>query len=106
MTGPGEVPLSTILNELGRAALPVPHPFARGLLNVLWKSRFTSFPVPELDHIRYVCMVDGRRADMGVVNGCNGKYPPYLPGSPVNDTVDGRSLPPSLRGSPGVQGSL
>ena len=24
--------------------------------------QLTSFPVPELDHIRYVCMVDGSRA--------------------------------------------
>jgi UDP-glucose 4-epimerase len=40
----------------------VPHPLARPLLSFLWKNRFTSFPEPELDHIRYVCMVDGGRA--------------------------------------------
>lgn len=62
VTGPGEVPLSTILAELGRRTLPVPHPLARPLLSLLWRGRFTSFPVPELDHIRYVCMVDGSRA--------------------------------------------
>ncbi len=62
ITGPGEVPLSAILDELGRRALPVPHPVAKPLLSLLWRGRFTSFPVPELNHIRYVCMVDGNRA--------------------------------------------
>ncbi len=62
ITGPGEVPLSAILEELGRRRLPVLHPFAKSLLELLWRWRFTSFPVPELDHIRYVCMVDGSRA--------------------------------------------
>lgn len=62
IVGPGEVPLSTILRELGRTALPVPHPLAKPVLTALWRGKLTSFPVPELDHIRYVCMVDGSRA--------------------------------------------
>jgi UDP-glucose 4-epimerase len=62
VVGPGEVPLSTILRELGRPTLPVPHPLARPMLTALWRGKLTSFPVPELDHIRYVCMVDGTRA--------------------------------------------
>ena len=67
ITGPGEVPLSAILGELGRKVLPIPHPLAKPLLSLLWRGRFTSFPVPELDHIRFVCMVDGSRAsrDLG-----------------------------------------
>ena len=32
------------------------------LLTALWRGSSRSFPVPELDHIRYVCMVDGGRA--------------------------------------------
>jgi len=32
------------------------------VLNGLWRYRLTSFPTPELDHIRYVCMVDDSRA--------------------------------------------
>jgi UDP-glucose 4-epimerase len=28
----------------------------------LWRLGATSFPVPELDFIRYVCMVDGTRS--------------------------------------------
>ena len=62
-SGPGEVPLSTILRELGQAdACPIPHPLAKPLLTALWRGKLTSFPVPELDHIRFVCMVDGTRA--------------------------------------------
>ncbi len=62
VVGPGEVPLSTILRELGRPTIPVPHPLAKPVLTALWRGKLTSFPVPELDHIRYVCMVDGTRA--------------------------------------------
>ncbi len=62
IVGPGEVPLSTILRELGKPVVPVPHPVARLLLSGLWRGKLTGFPVPELDHIRYVCMVDGTRA--------------------------------------------
>jgi UDP-glucose 4-epimerase len=62
VVGPGEVPLSTILQELGKPTLPIPHPMAKPFLSALWRGKLTSFPVPELDHIRYVCMVDGTRA--------------------------------------------
>src|SRR5262249_37576970 len=62
VTGPGEVPLSTILRELGKPAVPIPHPLAKPVLTALWRGKLTSFPVPELDHIKFVCMVDGTRA--------------------------------------------
>jgi UDP-glucose 4-epimerase len=62
VTGPGELPLSAILAELGRKVVRFPHPLARPLLATLWRFGATSFPVPELDFIRYVCMVDGTRA--------------------------------------------
>ncbi len=62
VTGPGELPLSAILSELDRKILRFPHPLARPLLTALWRFGATSFPVPELDFIRYVCMVDGSRA--------------------------------------------
>jgi UDP-glucose 4-epimerase len=62
VTGPGELPLSAILKELERPVLPFPHLVARPLLSTLWRLGATSFPVPELDFIRYVCMVDGARA--------------------------------------------
>jgi UDP-glucose 4-epimerase len=60
--GPEPLPLSHILKILGRPSVSVPYTLARAVLRQLWTLRLTTFPVPELDHIRYVCMVDDRRA--------------------------------------------
>lgn len=62
LRGPGEVPLSRIFELLGRDPLRIPSPLARPLLDRLWRYRLTTFPPPELDHIRFVCMVDDTRA--------------------------------------------
>ena len=61
VVGPGEVPLSAVLRELGRTHIPVPHPIARPLLGTLFRYRLANFPPPELDHIQFLCMVDGSR---------------------------------------------
>jgi UDP-glucose 4-epimerase len=61
VVGPGEVPLSAIFRELDRPVVPVPHPLARGLLGLLFKYRLAGFPPPELDHIQFLCAVDGSR---------------------------------------------
>jgi UDP-glucose 4-epimerase len=67
LAGPEPIPLSRVIARLGRATLPVPYMLAKPTLNRLWNMRLTSFPPPELDHIRYVCMVDDARAraDLG-----------------------------------------
>ena len=62
LAGPEPMPLSHLLRILGRPTLPVPYSLAKPLVNRLWSLHLTSFPAPELDHIRYVCMVDDRRA--------------------------------------------
>ena len=62
IAGPGELPLSEIIRALGRRKLPVPEPVARALFGAMWKARLTSFPTQEMDHIKYVCMVDDSRA--------------------------------------------
>lgn len=62
VTGSEPVPLSRLIKILGRQKLSVPYSLARVLLRRLWSLRLTTFPPPELDHIRYVCMVDDRRA--------------------------------------------
>jgi UDP-glucose 4-epimerase len=62
VVGPGEVPLSAVLSELGRRPRLIPHPMAKPLLSLAFALGYSSFPVAELDFIRYVCMVDGRRA--------------------------------------------
>jgi len=61
VVGPGEVPLSAIFRELGRTVLPVPHIVARPLLELMFKYHLASFPPPELDHIQFLCAVDGSR---------------------------------------------
>ncbi|MBS2025679.1 MAG: SDR family oxidoreductase, partial [Deltaproteobacteria bacterium] len=61
VVGPGEVPLSLALEELGRSPIPVPTFLARAMLDRLWKARVTGFPPDELDHIRFLCCVDGTR---------------------------------------------
>ena len=62
VTGPSEVPLSVVLDELGKPTVSVPHPLAKPLWQVAWRLGVSSFPVAEFDFIRYVCMVDGTRA--------------------------------------------
>jgi UDP-glucose 4-epimerase len=66
VVGPGQVPLSSALRELGRTAIPVPHLIARPMLGTLFKYRAASFPAPELDHIQYLCAVDGSRWEQEV----------------------------------------
>jgi UDP-glucose 4-epimerase len=62
VTGPGEVPLSTILRELGHAPIPVPYVLLRPALRRLFRAGLVSFPAGELDHLQYLCVVDGTRA--------------------------------------------
>lgn len=62
LKGPGELRLSQVFERLGREPRPVPGPIARATLERLWRLRLVSFPAPQLDHIRYLCMVDDSRA--------------------------------------------
>ncbi|MCC6217421.1 MAG: NAD-dependent epimerase/dehydratase family protein [Polyangiaceae bacterium] len=62
VAGPPPVALSEALRLLGRPTLPVPHTLAKATLDRLWRLGMTSFPAPELDFVRYVCMVDDSRA--------------------------------------------
>lgn len=78
LAGPPPLPLSRLLALTGRPTVPIPHFVAMGMLQRLWRFRATSFPAPELDHIRYVCMVDDRRA-RGVLG--------YAPQCSVEDAV-------------------
>jgi UDP-glucose 4-epimerase len=62
VTGPGEVPLSAILRELGREPVPVPHFLLRPLVRRAFEARLIGFQPEEVDHIQYLCVVDGSRA--------------------------------------------
>ncbi|MEW5740181.1 MAG: SDR family oxidoreductase [Myxococcota bacterium] len=61
VVGPGEVPLSAVFRELGHRPRSVPHIVARPLLSTLFKYHLASYPPEELDHIQFLCMVDGSR---------------------------------------------
>jgi UDP-glucose 4-epimerase len=62
LAGPEPASLSRIIKILGRQKISVPYGITRAVLGRMWSWRLTSFPPPEIDHIRYVCMVDDRRA--------------------------------------------
>lgn len=62
VAGPEPASLSRLVKILGRQKVSVPYGVTRAVLSRMWSWRLTSFPPPELDHIRYVCMVDDRRA--------------------------------------------
>jgi UDP-glucose 4-epimerase len=62
VTGPGQVPLSAVFRELGRRPIPLPHLLLRPLLRRLFEARLVTFPPEEVDHIQYLCVVDGSRA--------------------------------------------
>ncbi|MBI5495028.1 MAG: SDR family oxidoreductase [Deltaproteobacteria bacterium] len=62
IVGPGQLPLSMALEEVGARRLPLPEILARPLLHRLYRLRLTNFPAPELDHIKYSLLVDGGRA--------------------------------------------
>ncbi len=57
------VPLSRILKVLGKPVLPIPHPLFELGLEKAWKYKLTSFPAPELDHIRFNTVLDTTRAE-------------------------------------------
>ena len=62
VAGPDPIPLSRIVKLLGRQSVPFPYTLGKLILKRLWSLHLSTFPPPELDHIRYVCMVDDRRA--------------------------------------------
>jgi len=62
VAGPDPAAVSRIIELAGRSRLPVPHFAFKAALKRMWRVGATSFPDPELDFIRYVCMVDDGRA--------------------------------------------
>lgn len=60
--GPGEVTVSRMIRMLGKKPTPIPGPLLKGVLSRLWSYRAGGFPTPELDHLRYICMIDDTRA--------------------------------------------
>jgi UDP-glucose 4-epimerase len=62
VAGPEPLALSKAIALLGRRVVALPHAVAKVAVKNLFRFRLTSFPAPELDFIRYVCMVDDTKA--------------------------------------------
>ncbi len=56
------VPLSRILEITGKPILPIPYTLFRWWMEKAWRYRLTSFPAPELAHIRFNAVLDTARA--------------------------------------------
>jgi UDP-glucose 4-epimerase len=89
LRGAGELPLSKIFRKLGTTPIPIPGALATSMLDRLFRYHLSSFPAPELDHLRYICMVDDTRAR------CWGSLPPTTSSRPSS-----RQSPQRRRGTP------
>lgn len=67
ITGPDVAPLSRIITALQRPTIALPEKLLKVLAASTFFSRRSSFPVGELDHLKYSCLVDDERAreDLG-----------------------------------------
>ncbi len=63
VVGRGQAPLSRLISVRGATSFPVPGPLFEGVLDRMFRYKMTKFPSPELDHLRYSCLVDGTRAE-------------------------------------------
>lgn len=62
LSGPGPVPLSELIRRLGHRNLPVPEPLLRLSISMVSGVGLSNVPSAEVDYLKYVCMVDDRRA--------------------------------------------
>lgn len=62
LAGPDVAPLSRIIKSLDRQSLPLPETLLRILTATTFFSRRSSFPIGELDHLKYSCIIDDQRA--------------------------------------------
>ena len=72
ITGESQAPLSRLIEALHKTALPLPEFVIRTMLKTAFRYRLSSYPPGELDHLKYTCLVDGRRAQQEL------KYKPEL----------------------------
>ncbi|MES2503902.1 MAG: NAD-dependent epimerase/dehydratase family protein [Myxococcota bacterium] len=61
--GDGAAPLSRMISALDKINIPMPEIALRTFLKFGFRYRFSPYPPGELDHLKYTCMVDGRRAE-------------------------------------------
>ena len=62
ITGPTQAPLSRVLAVRGSHTIPVPGPLLAAALSRMGALRLTRVSDDELVHLKYACLVDGKRA--------------------------------------------
>lgn len=62
LAGPSPIPVSYVLDKLKREPRPLPEPVLRTMLKMGWALKLSDWPWPEIDHIKYICMVNDERA--------------------------------------------
>lgn len=62
IVGQAQAPLSRIVKAIESPSLPAPEFLMRALLRSAFRSRLSTFPPGELDHLKYTCLVNGARA--------------------------------------------
>lgn len=60
VTGPGEVPIKTAIEETGGTSVPVPEPIARLVFGQMFQLGLFHIPPGAIDFIKYPCTVSGR----------------------------------------------
>lgn len=62
LASPDVAPLSRIIKALERPTIALPETILKGLMASTQLSRRRSFPMGELDHLKYSCIIDDQRA--------------------------------------------
>lgn len=57
------IPLSKAINEAGGKVVPIFHPFVYFSIDILWAIGLSWLPSPEVDYLRYPCIVSTERAE-------------------------------------------
>lgn len=63
LAGPDTAPLSRMIRALGRPTLPVPQSLLKLFVATSFWSRQSNFPIGEMDHLKYSCIIDTSRAE-------------------------------------------
>jgi UDP-glucose 4-epimerase len=66
IAGTGFTPLSHAIREAGGTPVPFLHPLIYASIKLLWPLGLTLFPSPEIDYLRYACIVATGRAKKGL----------------------------------------
>jgi UDP-glucose 4-epimerase len=59
--GPGQIPLSVLLRELGRRTRPLPHPVLAAWDRLAYRLGISGLPPRAIDFLRFSCLVDASR---------------------------------------------